>query len=43
MKSTILISVVICIASSISVAQIPNIIRNGGFEKDADGDGIADQ
>jgi hypothetical protein len=42
MKKTILITVVICIASSISTAQIPNIIRNGGFEKDADGDGMAD-
>jgi len=43
MKNTTIITTLICIASSIGIAGTQNIVRNGGFEKDTDGDGMADQ
>jgi hypothetical protein len=43
MKNTIIITVLFCIASSIGIAHAQNIVRNGGFEKDTDDDGMADQ
>jgi len=42
MKNLFVIALIITMASSISTAQRGNIVRNGGFEQDTDGNGMAD-
>jgi len=42
MKNLILLAVVMYIAPPASAAQVPAMVRNGGFEQDSDNDGMAD-
>ena len=43
MKSVFLIALIIGVVPSVTIAQEVGIVRNGGFERDTDGDGMSDQ
>ena len=43
MRNLLVITLVIFLASPVGAAPRENIVKNGGFEQDTDGDGMADQ
>ncbi|MHC4561060.1 MAG: carbohydrate binding domain-containing protein [Planctomycetota bacterium] len=43
MKNLFFAALILNLVSSVAVAQETNIVRNGNFEKDTDGDGMSDQ